>query len=101
VTGVLELPHRPRRADRDEHANDWTRELTVVLVAMVWDAHVGDLAGLRAHVERRRGRPLPPKNKARLLDPLCTFIRDLHAWGWCANSSIHDGRWQPRVQSMR
>ena len=63
--------------------DDWTRDLAVAYVAMVKDAHVGDLAGPGAHVERRRGEPLSPKTKAGLLDALCTFFRDLQEWGWC------------------
>ena len=63
--------------------DDWTRDLAVAYVAMVKEAHVGDLAGPGAHVERRRGEPLSPKTKAGLLDALCTFFRDLQEWGWC------------------
>ncbi len=63
--------------------DDWTRDLAVAYMAMVKEAHVGDLAGPGAHVERRRGEPLSPKTKAGLLDSLCTFFRDLQEWGWC------------------
>ena len=65
--------------------DDWTRDLAVAFVAMVRDAHIGDLAGPGAHVERRRGMPLSPKTKAGLLDSLCTFFRDLQEWGWCGH----------------
>jgi len=63
---------------------DWTRDVALAYVAAVNSCVLGDLVAPSAYKGRPRGAPLSPRSKAHVLGALRTFLRDCHAWGWCA-----------------
>jgi len=64
--------------------DDWTRDLAIAYVAAVDTSVGGTDNAAQAHQERRRGQPLYPRTKDRLIGVMRTFFRDCQEWGWCA-----------------
>jgi hypothetical protein len=62
----------------------WTYEVALACVAAVNRAVIGDHVTSAACLGGRRGAPLSPRSKPRLLGTLRIFLRDCQEWGWCA-----------------
>ncbi|MCL4531621.1 MAG: hypothetical protein M1582_00250 [Actinobacteria bacterium] len=62
--------------------DDWTREIGLAFVAALGTPVVSELNTPTARPRCRRGTPLSPHLKSRLLAVLRTFFRDCQEWGW-------------------
>jgi integrase len=83
--GALKAGRWLAREHPDVRSPDgWTRDLGLAYVAAVNHGVLSDLVAPSAHLERRRGAPLSPRSKDRLLCMLRIFLRDCQEWGWCA-----------------
>jgi integrase len=83
--GVLKAGRWLAREHPDVRSPDgWTREVALAYVGAVNRSVLGDLVTAGAFMGGRRGAPLSPRSKARLLGALRIFFRDCQEWGWCA-----------------